>query len=246
MNARAKCLRDKPADALPAETQPGHQARPSREPATLERTCPRPPTRTKRQRKEAVQGSLSPRSVGLDPLTSKRLRIGHSCDVGGNAFGRWSSSMALAMICTVAPRSSDAADGPRESGWLTDLQGDVRADVAAGRPIVVEVHVPLCDNAFITCGGRGRGDGDDLQRNLYWATSEGLVGWMNRRGSGWSQVSKVSKVDGAATGDPDLLERRVWRREVAVPRAWGGAGMPARFPVYLVGNAWRGRAVDRA
>ena len=119
----------------------------------------------------------------------------------------------------------------------------MRADIAAGKPIVVEVHVPLCDNSVITCGGHGRGDGDDLQRNLYWSTSEGLAGWMGRPGSGWSLAARL---DGAATGIPDVLAVRVWQRSLEVPRSWRRPGMPARFTVYLVGFAWRGLAIDRA
>jgi hypothetical protein len=121
----------------------------------------------------------------------------------------------------------------------------VRADIAAGKPIVIQVHVPLCDNSIIRCGGAGLGDGASLRRNLYWATSEGLAGWMDRRDSGWSPELRTT---GAAIGEPDVLEVRVWRREVDVPAAWKGRGMPgevrgARRGVRVARNGHRSSAV---
>jgi hypothetical protein len=136
-----------------------------------------------------------------------------------------------------------AVASEREDGWLRDLQADVRADIAGGKPVVVQVHVPLCDNSVIRCGGAGLGDGASLRRNLYWATSEGLAGWMDRRDSGWSRALTTT---GQAVGEPDVLEVRAWRRTVDLPRGWQGPGMPARFPVYVVGFAWRGTSIDRA
>lgn len=130
-----------------------------------------------------------------------------------------------------------------EQTWLRDLQADVRADIAAGKPVVVQVHVPLCDNSVIRCGGSGLGDGNNLKRNLYWATGEGLAGWMDRRDSGWSPELRAP---GSAVGEPEVLEVRVWRRELPVPRAWAAPGMPARFTVHLVGFAWRGTSIDLA
>src|SRR5689334_21751746 len=75
--------------------------------------------------------------------------------------------------------------------WLDGLRERVAADLRAGRPVVVEAHVALCDNTVIRCGGHGLGDGDDLGRNLYWATSGGMRGWMDRRSSGWRRVARL-------------------------------------------------------
>jgi hypothetical protein len=144
-------------------------------------------------------------------------------------------------LSSLAASAAPAAE--RADGWFGALQDDVRADIAAGKPVVVQVHVPLCDNSVLRCGSRGLGDGNDLRRNLYWATAEGLAGWMDRPGSGWTIQQRTS---GEVLGDPDILEMRVWRRELPVPRAWAGSGMPARFTVHLVGLAWRGTAIDRA
>ena len=148
---------------------------------------------------------------------------------------------AVAILLSASARRAGAVEP--EDAWLRGLQSDVSADIAAGRPVVVEVHVPLCDNRVIRCGGRGLGDGEDLRRNLDRVTSEGLAGWMSRPGSGWTLEHRLV---GEPLGDPHILELRVWRRELPVPRAWARPGMPARFTVHLVGIAWRGTAIDRA
>src|SRR5262245_18093707 len=95
-------------------------------------------------------------------------------------------------VCAVA--ITGGAGDARAAGVdsLSALYADVARDLASGRPLVAEVHVALCDNAIIRCGGRGLGDGDDLGRNLYWATSGGLRGWFERRGSGWTRVARSS------------------------------------------------------
>jgi hypothetical protein len=77
---------------------------------------------------------------------------------------------AVAAVTTVTTTAVARADEPA----LDALYDDVARDLAAGKPLVVEVEVALCDNTIITCGGRGLGDGDDLERNLYWATDGGL------------------------------------------------------------------------
>src|SRR5262245_56551698 len=150
--------------------------------------------------------------------------------------------LAMCAFISIVARASAAA-AEDENQWLLALADDVRADIAAGKPVVVQVHVALCDNSIIRCGGSGLGDGNSLRRNLYWATTEGLAGWMDRRDSGWSPELRTT---GNAVGEPDVLEVRAWRRELAVPRAWARPGMPARFVVHLVGYAWRGAAIDRA
>jgi hypothetical protein len=151
--------------------------------------------------------------------------------------------LALVGVAVAVVVESLAFAASPEDAWLRDLEADVRADIAAGKPVVVQVHVPLCDNSIIRCGGAGLGDGNDLRRNLYWATSEGLAGWMDRRDSGWSPELRTT---GDAVGEPEVLQVRVWRRELDLPTAWRAPGMPQRFTVRVVGFAWRGTSIDRA
>jgi hypothetical protein len=123
------------------------------------------------------------------------------------------------------------------------LTGRVLEDLRAGRPLVVQVHVPLCDNDVLACGNARLGDGDRPEHNLYWATSEGVLGWLGRRGGGWTQVLVA---DGKVIGEPEVLDLRVWRRDVATPAAWQRAGVGKRYRLYLVTAAWRGESIARA
>lgn len=123
---------------------------------------------------------------------------------------------------------------------MSELYDEVAADLTAGRPLVVQVHVPLCDNRVLRCGNARLGDGDDPDRNLYWATSGGFRGWFGRKGSGWTEVHR------ATNPEPDLLEVRVWRREIAATGALRARKIRGKVPIYVVAYAWRGTAIDRA
>jgi len=137
----------------------------------------------------------------------------------------------LLVACSLSPARADEA--------LDGLRDRVAEDLRAGRPLVVEAHVALCDNRVIRCGGHGLGDGDDLERNLYWATSGGMRGWMERRGSPWKRVAILD-------GDGAILETRVWRKRVSPSEAWRKRGVRAPFDVFVVARAWRGTAIDAA
>jgi hypothetical protein len=145
---------------------------------------------------------------------------------------------AAAVLCAGGVAwGQSAADA---DAWLADLQADVAADIAAGRPLVVQVHVPLCDNDVLRCGGGRLGDGDDPGGNLYWATSGGFRGWFGRRGSGWKEVLRVRNPQ------PEVLELRVWRRWMTPSGRMRAQGVRARFPVYVVAHAWRGESIGSA
>lgn len=149
------------------------------------------------------------------------------------------AAVGLASVLLLTPAAAMAA--PTEDAWLTALQDRVIADAAAGKPLVVQAHVPLCEASIIRCGGHGLGDGDDPKRNLYWATSEGFVGWFAKRSKAWRLALRT---DGKALGLPDVIEVRVWRRDVTTSADWRRRGAPATLPVYVVAMAWRGKAID--
>ncbi len=146
--------------------------------------------------------------------------------------------MKWIVVLVLTLTQSALADSNAE---LVALQSEIGADVEAGLPLVVQVHVPLCDNNIIRCGGGGLGDGDNLGRNLYWATSGGFVGWFGRRGSGWKLVHRQA--------DPhtDVLEVRVWKRAFKATKAFlGSKASGKRFDAYVVAYAWRGSAIRKA
>ena len=142
---------------------------------------------------------------------------------------------ALAVPAHTAPSTEDA--------WLAGLTDRVIDDLAAGKPLVVEVHVPLCEKTIIACGNAKLGDGDNPDTNLYWSTTPGFGSWFARRSSGWKRVLRQ---EAGATGDADVLALHVYRRSVTTPAAWQKHGAPAKLEIDLVVRAWRGTAIDRA
>jgi hypothetical protein len=147
---------------------------------------------------------------------------------------------AAVIALASASRLAHAQPAGTAEAWLTRLHADVAGDLAAGRPLVVQVHVPLCDNDVLRCGGGRLGDGDDPDGNLYWATSGGFRGWFGRPGSGWKQVLVLRDPQ------PDVLEVRVWRRWMAPSAAQRARGVRRRFAVHVVAHAWRGEAIQAA
>src|SRR5690606_34871625 len=133
--------------------------------------------------------------------------------------------LAIALLLAAPPpAAAEPASGREGAGWLDRLQDDVARDLAAGRPLVVQVHVPLCESSIIRCGNARLGDGDAPATNLYWSTSGGFR-WFDRRGSGWRRVH-------VAGGGGNLLETRVWRRTLAPAAAWRARGVKQPITVY--------------
>ncbi|CAN5919692.1 hypothetical protein BH11MYX3_BH11MYX3_17300 [soil metagenome] len=153
--------------------------------------------------------------------------------------------MKLAPIAFVlfALSGTAAAAPSTEDAWLAGLTDRVIADITAGKPLVVEVHVPLCESTIIACGNKKLGDGDNPDTNLYWSTTQGFGEWFVRKGSGWKRMLQQTA---ASSGDADILAVHVYRRTVATPAAWKKRGAPARLEIDIVVHGWRGTAIDRA
>lgn len=148
------------------------------------------------------------------------------------------------MLLVLAVTASTANAAPsQEETWLANLTDRVVADAAAGKPLVVEIHVPLCEGTIIACGNAKLGDGDNPETNLYWSTTPGFGQWFARRGSGWKRVAKQRAGE---TGDRDVLAVHVYRKRLATPAPWRKRGAPAQLEVDLVIHGWRGTAIDRA
>ncbi len=147
----------------------------------------------------------------------------------------------LALLVVLLAASPTRASSTTDE-WLGGLTDKVIADLTAGKPLVVEVHVPLCDNELTRCGNAKLGDGDNPSTNLYWSTTPGLGVWFARKGSGWKRVVHLT----SDTGDKDVLELHVYRRTVTASRAWREKGAPRTFEVDVVIHGWRGSAIDRA
>ena len=143
----------------------------------------------------------------------------------------------MASFATTAEASST------EDEWLASLSDRVIEDITAGKPLVVEVHVPLCDNTIIACGNAKLGDGDNPETNLYWSTTPGFGSWFNRKNGGWKRVLKLREGE---TGDKDVLALHVYRRTANTPAAWRKRGAPPKMEIDIVVHGWRGTAIDRA
>jgi hypothetical protein len=150
---------------------------------------------------------------------------------------------AAAVACCLAWSAVAVAAPSTEDTWLAGLTDRVVDGVTHGKPLVAEVHVPLCDNTIIACGNAKLGDGDNPDTNLYWATTPGFGAWFTRRGGGWSHVLHRRGPD---TGDPDVVAIDVFRRRVAAPASWQNRGAPKTFEIDIVVHGWRGKAIDHA
>ncbi|MGE0403144.1 MAG: hypothetical protein AB7T06_40935 [Kofleriaceae bacterium] len=150
---------------------------------------------------------------------------------------------SVLVVALVAWMSSTVHAASAEDEWLASLTDRVIEDVSAGKPLVVEVHVPLCDNNIIACGNAKLGDGDNPETNLYWSTTPGFGSWFNRKRGGWKRVLKLREGE---TGDKDVLALHVYRRHVSTPAAWRKRGAPSKFEIDIVVHGWRGSAIDRA
>lgn len=150
--------------------------------------------------------------------------------------------LALGVLLLLAtPATAATIDDP--AAWLTSLEDAVIADLAAGKPLVVQVHVPLCEQTILACGNLKLGDGEAPDTNLYWATSPGFGRYFGKRGRGWTLALDS---DGTAITNPDVLDLRVYRKTIAASRGWQRRGAPKRFDVVIVAQAWRGTTIDAA
>lgn len=122
---------------------------------------------------------------------------------------------------------------------LDPLYQRIAADLKQGKPLVVTVHVALCDNNIIWCGYKGSGNGDEPRRNLYWGKA-GLPTFFTR-GKGYRRIFS-DQGDGKK-----ILQRVVFRHRVRRPAArWRRLGVTKAFDVIVVGLAYRGSRIGDA
>ncbi len=125
-------------------------------------------------------------------------------------------------------------------GWLAGVYDRVVASVQGGQAVVIQAHVALCDNSIIPCGAQG--DGDNIEKNLYWTTSGAVVGWFRRMRQTWTEVAvQDHRADG--TG---LLQVRIYRARITPRGALRQRGLQRPFFAYAVIYGWRGSDIDRA
>lgn len=145
-------------------------------------------------------------------------------------------SRQILLLGTLTLLSGDTA---RAAEALDPLYERIAEDLKQGKPLVVTVHVALCDNSIIWCGAK-MGDGDRPRDNLYWGRAGGFQAYF-QRARGYRRIFKDA-------GDSKVvLEREVYRLQVRRPSAaWRRRGVTRPFEVLLVGLAYRGRSIDQA
>jgi hypothetical protein len=164
---------------------------------------------------------------------------------------RWFAfSMALALGSMLLPSSLARGDGspPRPAApkapppakvaeaWSA-VDARITADLGQGKPFVVVVIVPLCDNEQIDCGSPIAGRPRDLAHNVYWGAAFGHRRFFERKGSGWTRVE-------LAPARGEILERAVYRRRIS--RApWGGAADETAEQIVVL-EAIDGAQIDQA
>lgn len=156
-----------------------------------------------------------------------------------------SLSLFLSLAC-----AGDAAlaDQPREitvtsaaaSNWLDGIYDRAAETVKSGKPIVLQAHVALCDNSIIRCGAQG--DGDNIEKNLYWTTGGAVVGWFRKQRAVWQEVA-VRDLQSSGTG---VLQIRIYRTRVTPNDTWRKRGVKKTFDAYAVIYGWRGKDIDVA
>lgn len=117
----------------------------------------------------------------------------------------------LALAATVESPSANAVGGA--NGWSRHNASATEA-AQSGKPVVIEVFVPLCsDKRGGPCGKHaGAGDAADLEANIYWGAVYGARRFFERSWLGWQRTEQTA-------GDGSFeLERVTYKRSVAGSR----------------------------
>lgn len=114
--------------------------------------------------------------------------------------------------------------------FALDTRERIDTDIAAGKPVVIQVSVALADNENqgIIPVPSSIGNGQDARTNLYWGARYGVKTFLIRDGE-WEKVAVV-KPD-----DKRILERLVLKKVLSR----NGRDVP----VYLVADAWDGKFI---
>lgn len=133
------------------------------------------------------------------------------------------AASALVAATLSPPARADAptpvaSAAPTPTGAWSGKSAEVAQDVSAGKPLVIEVFVPLCsDKRGGPCGKHaGAGEADNLEDNLYWGAIWGAKRYLSRKYLGWTEVTQSGREDWA-------LERAVFTRTINGSR-WGVSG----------------------
>lgn len=128
---------------------------------------------------------------------------------------------------------------PTRPSTLDDVYARMAESLRGGGPMVITVHVCLCDNrqGIVPVPPR-LGNGDAPQDNLYWGAMYGVRTFLAR--------SPAWKLLAERDGQGDLLKETVFQHRVAAGGAWAGLAADRQVETILVARAWRGMPVESA
>lgn len=108
----------------------------------------------------------------------------------------------------------------------TKIETQIQQKIANGKPLVVHIFVPLCDNEHqgIVPTTASLGNGFSLRTNLYWATTNGMKRYFKEKKE-WKFLQSIKNI----YQDSVVLERVIFKRTY-----------PNQAVVYLVADAYRG------
>jgi hypothetical protein len=136
---------------------------------------------------------------------------------------------SLLVLIAALPLAAAAATG-------AEVAQRIRADIAAGRPVVAHVIVALCDNLHqgIVPVPKGVGNGQDPRSNLYWGAGYGLRFYFSHK-AGYSlrQLSFSGQVLDKVALTKDLPGPIHPVKLVVVAEAWDGAAIAAAITRFL-------------
>ncbi len=141
--------------------------------------------------------------------------------------------LVLAVLVALTSPARGEPSEPAQAAWTTD--GPAAGDLAAGRPLVVRVIIPLCSNDQVSCGASWAGQPGRPKTNLYWGAIFGARTLFEARSSPWHTVE-------IGPGEGPVVERAVYRRSVP-GELWGLEGEIEQIAVL---EAHHGDHIDAA
>lgn len=154
------------------------------------------------------------------------------CAFPANPNPKYSSPDAAPSVSNTSLRIEVPDSAPTNR---TAILQRLKAKVAAGKPLVAHVIVPLCDNANqgIVKVGAALGDGQNTRTNLYWGAGYGMRTHFQRQ-TEWKTLSLNDPEE------PHILERLVAQRSypngakvILIADAYDGAYMKRSIEDYL-------------
>jgi hypothetical protein len=147
-------------------------------------------------------------------------------DMSGITWRRPAVLLASLGLLVATAQSSVARAQGSGGGW-SQHSASATGAAGEGKPVVIEVFVPLCsDKRGGPCGKHpGAGDAADLEHNIYWGAIYGARRFLDRGFLGWQRTEQSSGEGGSE------LERVTYKR--TVPGARWGTSSPVDVFVVL-------------